>query len=86
MNAIRRFFKNAPTYESSVASVTENLKNRDRNFLRILEVGVYENPNSPYLALLKHAGHSLEDVRSLVDKHGLEGALRILRDDGRNDR
>lgn len=79
---IRRFFKNAPTYESSVASVTENLKNRDRNFLRILEVGVYENPNSPYLALLKHAGHSLEDVRSLVDKHGLEGALRILRDDG----
>ena len=79
---LRRFLKHSPSFEESRERVRTNVENRERNFLRILEVGVYGNPRSPYLALLKHAGYSIDDVRALVSANGLEGALRMLRNDG----
>ncbi len=79
---LRGFFKHPPQVEKSLAAVKSNIANRERNFLRILELGVYGNPSSPYLALLNHAGHDIDGVRSLVGSRGLEEALRVLRDDG----
>jgi hypothetical protein len=79
---LRRFLKKTPRYEESRERIRANIENRERNFLRLLEIGVYGNPRSPYLALLRHAGHSLDDVRALVRAHGLEKTLEVLRDDG----
>lgn len=79
---MRRFLKNPPDFDTALATVRENLGNRERNFLRILEHGVYANPRSPYLALLSRAGHDLDGVRRMVCDNGLESSLRLLRDDG----
>ena len=79
---LRGFFRHPPKIEKSLATVRSNIEHRERNFLRILERGVYGHSSSPYLAMLRHAGHDLEGVRSLVAARGLEQALRVLRDDG----
>lgn len=79
---MRRFLKNPPDFDTALAAVRGNLENRERNFLRIVEHGVYANPRSPYLALLRRAGHELEDVRRMVSDNGLENSLRMLREDG----
>jgi hypothetical protein len=50
--------------------------------LRVLELGVFANPSSPYLPLLRGAGAELGDVRHLVRTQGLEGALGSLYDAG----
>src|SRR5215203_4363223 len=79
---LKRFLQNPPTAESAMKAVRENLENRDRNFLRILAHGVYDNPRSPYRKLLEHAGLTLADVTALVGEHGLEKTLRVLKDAG----
>ncbi|HXJ80229.1 MAG TPA: hypothetical protein VMS64_16295, partial [Candidatus Methylomirabilis sp.] len=52
------------------------------SFLRILELGVYARPLSPYRRLLKHARIEFEDVARLVRQEGVEETLRILRGSG----
>jgi hypothetical protein len=51
---------------------------REDRFLRICERAVYGHPSSPYLPLLKAAGVELGDLKSLVAKEGVEGALATL--------
>ena len=51
-------------------------------FLRVLERGVYGSPDSPYRALLVHAGVEHSDVAALVAERGVEGALEVLYDAG----
>lgn len=60
----------------------DSLANREANFLRIVERGIYENATSPYLHILRWAGVEFGDVRSLVEKAGLEGALGKLYEAG----
>ncbi len=55
---------------------------RDGDFLELLERGVFANPRSPYLALFRHGGIGLEDVRGLVRTDGLSSALSQLYDAG----
>lgn len=54
------------------------LEHREESFLRLVELGIYANPQSPYRRLLLQAGFQLEDVQSLVRKLGLEAALERL--------
>ena len=70
------------TVGEALAIVQERLRSRERNFLAVLERGIFGNPRSPYRALLDHAGYTLDDVRELVSKEGLEGTLERLRRDG----
>lgn len=58
------------------------MENREENFLKIMEKGVYENRNSPYRSLLKHANYSFKDVKSLVLDKGIEETLENLTRDG----
>lgn len=62
--------------------LARRLATREERFLGVLRDGVFERPGSPYLALLRHAGIEEADVRALVGRHGLEGALGALRDAG----
>ena len=75
---LRSFLKNPPKLSAARAAVNANLANREKNFLRIVKVGVYGLPRSPYLALLRHAGITLEDIERMVESEGLDGTLRIL--------
>jgi|RhiMethySRZTD1v2_1073278.scaffolds.fasta_scaffold46084_3 hypothetical protein len=58
------------------------LANREENFLRILERGVFGNAASPYLPLFRLAGAELGDVQALVRADGLDAALGRLYDAG----
>ena len=89
LTAFARFLAGVPgfvrrrmTAEEALAIVQERLRNREKNFFEVVEKAVYSNPRSPYRPLLEMAGCSLGDLRELVRKEGLEGALLKLRHSG----
>jgi hypothetical protein len=79
---LRKFLKNPPRLVAARAAVEDNLAHRERNFLRLVEHGVYANPRSPYLALLRHAGIERDQIALMVERDGLDDTLRWLRDKG----
>jgi hypothetical protein len=56
----------------------EQLRDREGRFLEAVRRTVYAHPRSPYLALLGEAGCTFDDLRELVSREGLEGALSVL--------
>jgi hypothetical protein len=70
------------TLEEARRIVHQRMEHREEDFLRLVERNIYAHPPSPYLAVLKWAGCELGDVRALVKQKGLEGALRVLREQG----
>ncbi len=59
--------------------VAERLAQRESLFLRMVERGIYGNPTSPYLALLREAACSYGDVEQMVAREGVEATLAHLR-------
>src|SRR5436190_10251825 len=70
------------TLEGSIALVKDHLAHREDWFLSNAERLVYSRPDSPWAALLGHAGCELDDLRLSVRRLGLEGALHELREAG----
>ena len=62
--------------------VRRRMGERENNFLRLLERGIFGYPRSPYLPLLKLAGCELGDIRNMVSSRGLEPTLRALKEAG----
>jgi hypothetical protein len=81
-SALREFARNPLTVERAKEIVRARMASRGAMFLAIAERSIYGQAKSPYLALLKHAGCELGDLKQLVSDKGLEGALRHLRDAG----
>lgn len=77
-----RFLRARDTLEQGRLRLRHDLAHREENFLRLAEQCIYRYPASPYLPLLRHAGCELADLRALVGREGLDGALRSLRDQG----
>jgi hypothetical protein len=77
-----RFVRRRMTVAEALAIVEDRLQNRERNFLHVVEHGIFANPRSPYKALLAGAGCTLPDLRELVQREGLEGTLLQLRNAG----
>lgn len=82
LGGLPRFLRRRMTLPEALAIVQERLRSRETNFLTVLERGVFANPTSPYRALLWMAGCTLNDIRELVSKEGLEGTLERLRQHG----
>ena len=78
MWGLRGFLRMRTTLDAARAEIQERLTHREQRFLRQAERAIYGHPSSPYLALLRHAGVSLDDLRHLVQSQGLEGALHSL--------
>lgn len=64
------------------AIVARRMGEREENFLRLVERGVFGYPASPYLPLFKLAGCEMGDVSAMTRSHGLEQTLGKLRDAG----
>jgi hypothetical protein len=79
---LRDFFRSTLSEQECLRLVQDQLANRQQAFLQILQRGVYDNPRSPYRKLLEHAEVRLSDAERLVSLHGVEGALKELRDRG----
>ena len=64
------------------ARLRSNLAERGERFFRLIERTVYQVPEGPYARLLHHAGVRPDDLRTLVQREGVEGALAQLADGG----
>jgi hypothetical protein len=60
------------------ATLARRLENRSRDFRALVRHAVYGHAGSPYRALLSLAGCEMGDVERLVEKEGVEDALRVL--------
>jgi hypothetical protein len=77
-----RFLRQPLEVEHARGIIQRRLATREQRFVRIAERAIYDHPNSPYLQLLKAAGCELGDLRALVSREGLEGALERLDEAG----
>lgn len=78
----RGFYREPITPEQAAATVTSQLRTRGERFLAMVERAVFGYARSPYRRLLEAAGCELGDVRHLVAREGVEGALRRLCEEG----
>jgi len=75
---LRGFLQHRLTPEEARRRIEDQLRNREKAFLNILEKGIFANPRSPYKKLLQHGRIEFADVVNLVQRHGVEGALTHL--------
>ncbi len=79
---LRKFLHETLTAEQAHAIVRQRLEERERNFLRLVERGIYGYSRSPYLPLLRLAGCEQGDLAQMVRTRGLDATLRALREAG----
>ena len=77
-----RFLRNTITPEQARERIQHHLAERDQNFLRLVERGIFSYLKSPYLPLFRLAHCELGDVRNMVRDKGVEGTLLALREAG----
>ena len=78
LSRLPRFLRSPIRPAEAEAILRRRLANRPTDFLSIVRRAVYGHPESPYRALLRHAGCEYGDLERLVRTHGLEEALRVL--------
>jgi len=76
------FLRHTTALAEARAIVRQRIDQRESNFLRLMERGIFGYARSPYLPLLRLAGVEFGDVRDLVRGKGLEETLRRLRNAG----
>lgn len=79
---LRSFLRHPISLEEARAIVRERMAQREDNFLRLVEKGIFGYPRSPYRPLLKLARCELGDIQSMVRARGLEKTLHVLREAG----
>lgn len=79
---LRRFLRERISLDEARDLVRDYQVQREPNFLRLVRRGVFGNPRSPYLPLLRLAGVEYGDIETMVRDRGLEGTLHGLREAG----
>jgi hypothetical protein len=80
--SLRGFLSSTVNVEESKQIITTGLRNREQNFLKLVQKGIYQNLDSPYIKLLQMAGCEFGDMESLVNKEGIEATLKKLLAEG----
>ena len=76
--AYLRFLTSPITAAQAVEIIRGRLATREERFIQIAGRAIYEHPGNPYLQFLRAAGCEFGDLKALVAKEGLEGALSCL--------
>ena len=79
---LRGFLRGTITLEESKQRIAERLRDREKNFLNLVQKGIYQNPKSPFLKLLELAGCEFGDIEPMVNKEGIEATLQKLLAEG----
>lgn len=82
IGSIGPFLRSPLSADESRQRLLTQLRRRAVHFLALVRDAVYGRADSPYLALLRHAGVEYGDVERLVRHDGVEGALSSLYDAG----
>jgi len=72
------FFKDRVTIQQAEEEIKKALEAREQRFLDLIQLYVYQFPNSPYYKLLKYAGCEFSDLQIDVRKNGLDNTLERL--------
>jgi len=81
-SGLRSFLRNTITLQDASRIVSQLLAEREDNFLRLVQRGVFGYRQSPYLPLFEMAGCEFGDIRRMVRTKGLEQTLLALREAG----
>jgi len=73
------FLRRRITLEEAREAVRRGLAQREDNFVQLVRRGIFENPTSPYLPLLRLAHCEFGDIEASVRQKGLEPTLHELR-------
>lgn len=79
---LRKFLRRTISLDEARAIVMRRMDERESNFLRLVEQGIFDYPRSPYLPLMRLAGCEVGDIRDSVRTKGLESTLLDLRKAG----
>src|SRR5512147_1209098 len=79
---LRKYLSSPLTSQQCRDIVVKSIQEREVCFLDLLRRAIYENPRSPYLALLSRAGAKYGDVSAIVRQDGVDAALEKLYDCG----
>ena len=86
IDGLRKFAKARIEPDEAIAFARKLLRTRiverEENFLRLAERGIFNHPASPYRPLLDAQHIGLGDLQSWVAKNGLEDSLRALQAEG----
>jgi hypothetical protein len=75
---LRRYLQSPLSMAEARTIIRLRMDERESNFLRLVERGVFGYPRSPFLPLFKLAGCAIGDLRDMVRSKGLEKTLREL--------
>ncbi len=79
---LRRFLADGSGLGRVPEDLRRALESRAARFVALAERRIYARGDSPYRRLLEDAGCAFPDLRDLVGRHGLEGALGRLAEAG----
>ena len=82
MRRLPGFLSHTMAADEARAIVRHRIAEREPNFLRLVQKGVYGYESSPYRALLQLAHAEFGDIQNLVHDKGLEDALTSLKKAG----
>jgi len=79
---LRNYLRHPLSPEECRLKIERQLADRSFAFLRIIEMGIFAKPRSPYARLLKHAGIEFPSIETQVKREGVEKTLERLYDKG----
>jgi hypothetical protein len=78
LRGLPAFLRHPVTVDEARARLRQRLERRCDDFLALARRAIFENPGSPYRALLRAAGCEYGDLERLTAADGPEGACRAL--------
>src|SRR5688500_15607306 len=70
--SLPRFLHEQVTLDQAAGEIKKALDTRENRFLELICAEVFNRSDSPYLKLLNHAGCTFADLRTHVQRYGVE--------------
>ncbi len=68
--------------ETAKKLLSDRIRNREKNFLNIVEKGIFNYSKSPYLKLMEPKKITFSDIKQWVETNGIEPTLMLLQREG----
>jgi hypothetical protein len=79
---LRERLEPAEALDQARAQLRKRIASRERNFLNLVQKGIYGHAASPYLGLLQPRKITFADIKKWVESRGIEASLEQLQNEG----